>query len=259
MYEVIVTTSYKFDEKINEKKRDKPVEIVIETMGWFYARIPVFERPVYVEGVIEVTEVDVHPNTPHPISQFSVSASVKNRNFMKGKVRNSGRPDMHKDYIMALELGGPNVPFNIIPLWANIQNNAAWRKFATNAKKLAMNSQEEVIFQASAIYLDAEASFDRASIPVGIYVDIIEGDNVVDSFSLEQSPSADLSSGKDNEMTAHEKLLESKSLNKPQKPTAILQGGIFKQKLTKKVQDRRVKQGLLKLRTFKQKKPPAVQ
>jgi|GEM_PF-5606256 len=252
MYEVIVTTSYKFDEKINEKKRDKPVEIIIETMGWFYARIPVFERPVYVEGVIEVTEVDVRPDTPHPISQFSVSTSVKNRNFMKGKVRNSGRPELHKDYIMALELGGPDVPFNIIPLWANIQNNAAWRKFATNAKKLAMNSQEEVIFQAYAIYLDSEVDFERASTPVGIYVDIIEGDNVVDSFRLEQRPSVDLSSGEGNKMAVHEKLLDSKLMNKPQKPSAILQGGIFKEKLTPKVQNRRVKLGLLKLRTFNQ-------
>jgi len=258
MYEVIETTSYKFEEKINGSKRDKPVEIVIETMGWFFARIPVFERPVFVEGVIEVTGVDVHPKTPDPISQFSVSASVKSRNFMKGNVRNSGRPDMYKDYIMALELGGPDVPFNIIPLWANFQNNANWIKFEANAKTLAMNSQEELVFQASAVYLDSEAAFERASIPVGIYVDIIEGDTVVDSFRFEQRPSADLSSGEGNEMTAHEKLLESKSMNKPQKPSAILQGGIFKQKLTQKVQDRRVKLGLLKLRTLNQKKPPVV-
>jgi len=253
MYEVIETTSYKFDEKIKGKKRDKPVEIVIETMGWFYARIPVFERPIYVEGVIEVTDADVNPNTPDPISQFSVSASVKSRNFMKGNVRNSGRPDMYKDYIMALELGGPDVPFNIIPLCANLQNNTNWKKFETNAKNLAINSQEELIFQASAIYLDNEAAFDRASIPVGIYIDIIEGDNVVESFRLEQRPSADLSSGESNEMAVHEKLLKNKSINKPNKPSAILQGGIFKQKLTQKVQDRRVKQGLLKLRTFNKK------
>ncbi|RDH80673.1 MAG: hypothetical protein DIZ80_16725 [endosymbiont of Galathealinum brachiosum] len=258
MYEVIETTSYKFDEKFKGIKRNKPVEIIIETMGWFYARIPVFERPIYVEGVIEVTEADVRPKTPDPISQFSVSTSVKSRNFMKGNVRNSGRPDMYKDYIMTLDLGGPDVPFNIIPLWANFQNNADWRKFETNAKNLAMNSKEELIFQASAIYLDSEVEFNRASIPVGIYVDIIEGDNVVDSFRLEQRPSAKLSSGEGNDKTTHEKLLESKSINKPQKPSAILQGGIFKQKLTKKVQDRRVKQGLLKLRTFNLKKPPVV-
>ncbi len=247
MYEIIETTSYKFDEKINEKKRDKPVEIIIETVGWFYARIPVFERPVYVEGVIEVTEVDAHPNTPDPISQFSVSASVKSRNFMKGNVRNSGRPDIHKGYIMALDLGGPDVPFNIIPLWANLQNNVAWKKFEANAKSLAMNSKEELVFQAYATYLDSETVFERASIPVGIYVEIIEGDNVVNSFKLEQIPPANLSSDKGSETAEHEKLLESKSMNKPQKPSAILQGGIFKQKLTQKVQDRRVKQGLLKL------------
>ena len=258
MYEVIETTSYKFDEKIKGKKRDKPVEIIIETMGSFYARIPVFERPIYVEGVIEVTEADAQPNTPDPISQYSVSASVKSRNFMKGNVRKSGRPDMHKDFIMALELGGPDVPFNIIPLWAGFQNNVAWRKFETNARNLAMNSQEELIFQASTLYLDSEVTFDRASTPVGIYVDIIEGDNVLDSFKLEQRLSADLSSGKANEVTAHDKRQESQLVNKPQKPSAILQGGIFKQKLTQKVQDRRVKQGLLKLRTFNQKKPPVI-
>ena len=258
MYEVIETTSYKFDEKIKEKKRDKPVEIIIETMGWFYARIPVFERPVYVEGVIEVTEADAHPNTPDPISQFSVSASVKSRNFMKGNVIKSGRPDMHKDFIMALELGGPVVPFNIIPLWAGFHNNADWKKFATNARGLAMNSHEELKYQASIIYLDGETEFDKASTPVGIYVDIIEGDNVVNSFRIEQRLSANLSSGKGNEMAANEKQLDGMSMNKPQKPSAILQGGIFKQKLTQKVQDRRVKQGLLKLRTFNQKKPPLV-
>ncbi len=258
MYEVIETTSYKFDEKIKGKKRNKPVEIIIETMGWFYARIPVFERPIYVEGVIEVTEADIHPNTPDPVSQFSVSASVKSQNFMKGNVKNSGRPDIYKDYIMTLELGGPDVPFNIIPLWANFKNNANWKKFETNAKNLAMNTREELIFQASVIYLDSESAFDRASTPVGIYVDIIEGDNVVDSFRLEQRPPVDLSSDEDNKMAAHEKLLKSKSINKPQKPSAILQGGTFKQKLTPKVQNRRVKQGLLKLRTFNQKKPPVV-
>jgi len=247
MYKIIETTSYQFDEKINEIKREKPVEIIIETMGWFYARIPVFERPIYVEGVIEVTEVDVHPNIPDPISQFSVSASVKSRNFMKGNVRKSGRPDMHKDYLMSLDLGGPDVPFNIIPLWANLQNNAGWKKFETNAKNLAMNSQEELTFQASAIYLDSETAFERASIPVGIYVDILEGDKVLNSFKLEQRPPANLSSDKGNEISEHEKLLESKLISKHKKPSAVLQGGIFKQKLTQKVQDRRVKQGLLKL------------
>jgi len=247
MYEVIETTAYQFDERVNEKKREKPVEIIIETMGWFYARIPVFERPIYVEGVIEVTEVNMHPDTADPISQFSVSASVKSRNFMKGNVRNSGRPDIHKDYIMALGLGGPDVPFNIIPLWANLQNNIQWKNFEANAKNLAINSQQKLIFQASAIYLDSETTFERASIPVGIYVDIIEGDNVLSSIKLKQMPTANLSSDKDNEIVAHEKRLESKLMNKPQKPSAILQGGIFKQKLTQKVQDRRVKQGLLKL------------
>ena len=258
MYEVIETTSYKFDEKIKEKKRDKPVEIIIETMGSFYARIPVFERPIYVEGVIEVTETDALPNTPDPISQFSVSASVKSRNFMKGNVRNSGRPEMHKDFIMALELGGPDVPFNIIPTWAGFHNNANWRRFEANAKNLAMNSPEELIFQASTIYLDSEKEFDRASTPVGIYVDIVEGDNVIDSFRLEQRLSTNLSSSKRNEVATHEKLQDSNSIRKPLKPSAILQGGIFKQKLTQKVQDRRVKHGLLKLRTFNQKKPPHI-
>jgi len=258
MYEIIETTSYKFDEKNKGKKRDKPVEIIIETMGWFYARIPVFERPIYVEGVIEVTDVDAPPKTPDPISQFSVSASVKSQNFMKGKIRNSGRPGMHKDYIMALELGGPDVPFNIIPLWANLHNNVNWRNFEANAKLLAVNSQEELIFQAFAIYLDSEAAFERASIPVGIYIDIIEGDKVVDSFRLEQRPSVDISSGEGDEKAVHEKLSESKLMNKLPKPSAIIKGGIFKQKLTQKVQDRRVKQGLLKLRTFNQKKPLVV-
>lgn len=256
MYEVIETTSYKFDEKINDIKRDKPVEIIIETMGWFYARIPVFERPIYVEGVIEVTEADVLPNTPDPISQFSVSTSVKSRNFMKGDVRKSGRPELHKDFIMALELGGPDVPFNIIPTWAGFHNNADWRRFEANARTLAKNSQEEVIFQASTIYPDSETDFDRASKPVGIYVDILEGDNVLDSFRLEQRLSPDLSSDKGTEMALHEKLLESKSMHKPHKPSAILQGGVFKHKLTHKEQYRRVKQGLLKLRTFNQKKSP---
>jgi len=258
MYEVIETTSYKFDEKIKEIKRNKPVEIVIETMGWFYARIPVFERPIYVEGIIEVTDVDAHPHTPDPVSQFSVSASVKSRNFMKGNVRSSGRPDIHKEFIMALELGGPDVPFNIIPTWAGFQNNASWTKFSKNAKNLAINSQEELIFQASVIYLDSVTEFERASTPVGIYVDILEGDNVIDSFRLEQRLPANLASDKNNELTSHEKPLDSNSIHKPLKPSAILQGGIFKQKLTQKVQDRRVKQGLLKLRTFKQKKPPLV-
>jgi len=256
MYEVIETTSYKFDEKIKGVKRDNPVEIIIETMGWFYARIPVFERPIYVEGTVEVTDADAHPNTPDPISQFSVSASVKSRNFMKGNVIKSGRADMHKDFIMALELGGPNVPFNIIPLWAGFQNNAGWKKFATNVKNLAMNSQEELLFQASIIYLDCETDFDRASTPAGIYVEIIEGDNTVDSFRFEQKLSTNPSSGKGKEPSVHEDNSQNNSMIKPQKPSAILQGGIFKEKLTQKVQDRRVKQGLLKLRTFNQKKHP---
>lgn len=165
---------------------------------------------------------------------------------------------MYKDYIMALELGGPDVPFNIIPLWANFHNNAEWLRFETNAKSLAMNSDQELIFQASAIYLDSEADFERASIPVGIYVDIVDGETVVDSFRFEQRPSTGLSSGKGDKAAAHVKIPESQSMNKPQKPSAILQGGIFKQKLTQKVQDRRVKLGLLKLRTFKQKKPLVV-
>lgn len=149
---------------------------------------------------------------------------------------------------MALALGGPDVPFNIIPLWANLQTSAGWLKFETNAKNLAMNSQEELIFQAYAIYLDSETVFERASIPVGIYVEIIEGESVVSSFKFEQRPSANLSSSdKGNAVSESEKQLERQSINKPKKPSAILQGGIFKEKLTQKVQNRRVKQGLLKL------------
>jgi len=254
MYEVIETTSYKFDEKIKGIKRNKPVEIIIETMGWFYARIPVFERPIYVEGVIELTDTDTHPSIADPISQFSVSASVKSRNFMKGNVIKSGRADMHKDFIMALELGGPNVPFNIIPLWAGFQNNADWKKFAANTKNLALNSQEELTFQASTIYLDCETDFDRASTPVGIYIDIIEGDNIIDSFRFEKRLSTNPSTDKSNEVTTHEKHSPGILTGKTHKPSAILQGGIFKQKLTQKVQDRRVKHGLLKLRTLNQKK-----
>jgi len=289
MYEVIETKSYELVMKFKGKKRNTPVTIVIEKVAWENSRVPVFERPISIVGVIEVTETKGRPQAPDPLSQFSVSSSSKSHNFMKGTVRNSGRPDMHKGHIMALELGGPDHAFNIVPQWANFQSNGAWRKFETDTMKRAAASQSDLTFSASVIY--GVGSFARESTPVGIYVEIHDGNTLVASFDkeqmqdntdemmflrqmdridsnsgalagyrknkkgkLERKPSGDLSSDEEEALAIHEKPQKLKTIKKRKAPPAILQGGMFKIKLNKKAQDKRVKEGLLKLKNYNKNK-----
>jgi hypothetical protein len=55
--------------------------------------------------------------------------------------RDTGIADAQKGHLMALELGGPDVAWNIVPQWANFQANGAWRRAEKRVYQLATAAQ----------------------------------------------------------------------------------------------------------------------
>jgi hypothetical protein len=56
---------------------------------------------------------------------------------------------------MALELGGPDKPWNIVPQWGNWQGNGVWRKAEVAILKLAQDAAtrgNRLMFEAKVLY-----------------------------------------------------------------------------------------------------------
>ncbi|POF32426.1 DNA/RNA non-specific endonuclease [Roseibium marinum] len=57
--------------------------------------------------------------------------------------RNTGTVDMDKGHIIALELGGPDVSYNICPQWSQFQRNGEWRRMEVEIHKIAQDQEEQ--------------------------------------------------------------------------------------------------------------------
>lgn len=68
-------------------------------------------RPTYLFGRIQVCSTQGRPSPPEPSSGFVTDYTP----FARG-------------HVMALELGGPDVDFNIVPQWGQWQGGGAWRR-----------------------------------------------------------------------------------------------------------------------------------
>ena len=102
-------------------------------------------RPVQVAGFIEPGKVGSRPpQTPQPSSGF----------------KTSGELDVDNGHLIALELGGPNKPENIVPQWSKWQRLEDWRKMEQNLKKQAKQVIEDsqdtksVFYTVDIVYRD---------------------------------------------------------------------------------------------------------
>jgi hypothetical protein len=169
-------TFNKMFDKSNRPAHAGPVSIELEQ--FLNNRTQQFnERPISISGLVVPTATKGRANAPESVTGFKAGMSFKQkkkgRNETQADVyRNRGRPDVQKGHIMALELGGPDIPKNIVPQWANWQANGAWRKM----EKMVLAKAEEVakrgryvMFRAEPIYrgsaLDPIASFNAKSFP----------------------------------------------------------------------------------------------
>lgn len=69
-------------------------------------------RPIKVEGFIIPVTVGVRTTTPQPSSGFNTTTLS----------------DVDPGHVMALHLGGPDVPENIVPQWRSWQRLGNWRE-----------------------------------------------------------------------------------------------------------------------------------
>lgn len=133
-------------------------------------------RPTKVTGLILITKTKGRASAPEPIAQLRVSQSPAPKSDVRTE-RDTGRADVQKGHIMALELGGPDIRENIVPQWAQWQSNGVWRQMERQVLKIAENEKKNgnfVLFDATVNYQTktdlANANLIRVAFPVGFTV-----------------------------------------------------------------------------------------
>ncbi len=132
-------------------------------------------RPTKVQGFVEITTTTGRPAAPEPISGVRVSQSPEaNPEF---NARNTGFPDVQKGHIMALELGGPDVPENIVPQWGQWQSNGRWRQMERQVLEFAKTENakgNKVLYTAEVKYREnldqSVATPTQLGFPIGFIV-----------------------------------------------------------------------------------------
>ena len=79
----------------------------------------VMERPLSVGGIVLPTETKQRGKTPSPVAFDSMLRHL--RSLKRENKFRSVSPDSDRGHIFALELGGPNTKYNIIPQWSGFQ------------------------------------------------------------------------------------------------------------------------------------------
>jgi hypothetical protein len=98
-------------------------------------------RPTSVSGIVAPGATSGRASAPEPLSGLRVSQAkavpVKYRydSSTGENAYNTGIPDAEKGHIMALELGGPDIPQNIVPQWAKWQGTGVWRRMEVAIKE----------------------------------------------------------------------------------------------------------------------------
>ncbi len=127
----------------NGKTRPKEFGDVVITFEEIpHVRGPIV-RPVSVTGIVAVGKTSGRPNAPEPLAGLRVSEAAAVPSQFRydpqtgNNARNTGITDAEKGHIMALELGGPDIPANIVPQWAKWQGSGEWRKVEVAIKEEA--------------------------------------------------------------------------------------------------------------------------
>lgn len=111
------------------------------------------QRPTNVQGYVYPTTTKGRPNAPEPISGIRVGVQWKE--VGNGIHRNTGIVDSQKGHIMALELGGPDLPYNIVPQWGQWQANGVWRKM----EMAVLEQAEAAEKRGNRLFFDAEIKY----------------------------------------------------------------------------------------------------
>lgn len=135
-------------------------------------------RPTAMEGMVEDRATTGRPPAPEPPS-YKVGVDWKEVGTKPSKY--TGMVDAQKGHIMALELGGPDKPWNIVPQWANWQANGEWRRAERTVLELAKKAKargRRIWFKADVIYKHYErletASERGLVVPVGFRMKVRE-------------------------------------------------------------------------------------
>jgi hypothetical protein len=163
------------------KRPDDYGEVTIESETIDHTSLGPLSRPRSVSGLVFPTATTGRPSAPEAASGTRVG--IKWKEVGKRSDRNTGIVDAQKGHIMALELGGPDIPENIVPQWANFQANGAWRRAETAALKLAKEAESRgnrLHFQVDVHYKDYEhlehASRKGLTVPTGFLMVVTEQD-----------------------------------------------------------------------------------
>jgi hypothetical protein len=142
-------------------------------------------RPIQVTGIIAPGPTKGRVNAPEPVSGTRVSTAASDilshqrYNEQTGEnARNTGYADAHKGHIMALELGGPDIPENIVPQFANWQANGEWRRMereleekATDLRKHGQYLEFDCVVEYKKYKEPQHASKQNLGFPAGFRVE----------------------------------------------------------------------------------------
>ncbi len=171
------------DWQLGKKRPDwaGPVSIVIEEIP--HKSHGLVSRQTSVMGIVAARSTKGRKSAPEPFSSFRVSTSATPSSTpLAFNGRNTGRIDLDKGHIMALELGGPDIPENIVPQWSNFQRNGVWKRMENDVRKKAeeLDGGLSLVFFAIVhykSYMDlTTASFTGLCVPSGFTVYTIEQD-----------------------------------------------------------------------------------
>jgi len=127
-------------------------------------------RPKLAHGLIFPVSTSGRGSAPEPASLFRIGMTKQiPKKFTALSARNTGRSDMNKGHIFALELGGPDVAENICPQFAQFQQNGEWRKMEIEAYDLAIKSNKFIHMSIVIVYGKAK-TISRSLTPMGFIV-----------------------------------------------------------------------------------------
>ncbi|MEM9634003.1 MAG: DNA/RNA non-specific endonuclease [Pseudomonadota bacterium] len=155
-----------------------------------------YERQVSVYGYVHPLETTSgRKSAPEPFSNFRIGATK--RIPKKAKLispRNTGRVDMDKGHIIALELGGPDVPANICPQWSQFQRNGEWRRMEVEIHGIAQDQEncDNLVMMNVHLFYSRSMSHTRGLCPSGFQVDLTLNDTgtLIKRYQIDNTHSA---------------------------------------------------------------------
>ncbi|MFL5519891.1 MAG: DNA/RNA non-specific endonuclease [Gemmatimonadales bacterium] len=133
-----------------------PVKIEFEDVP--HVKYKMIVRPIRVSGLVYPQSTGERPGAPEPISGVHVSEAKAGQPKVGPhgeNARNQGISDAQKGHIMALELGGPDIPQNIVPQWAQWQSNGEWRQMEKQVLAIA----QKVMQNGNYLHFGAELHY----------------------------------------------------------------------------------------------------